>query len=322
MITALLALGLSLVPEESAPPARGHFGIAYDAKTGKTVISGGVEIQNGSLVFCEDYWSWDGQRWEKVASTGLSIMGHRMTFDSKRGRVLLLGGSVNNTPACGELREWSANRWTTLGSSDALKALDPGFCYDSARDRLVVILPDATQKSLGTWICAGTEWSRVPGDLPEARSLFSTAYDAKHKREVLFGGRIGDASASTDVWQFDGAKWEKKSATGPTARSLAGLVYDDKLGAIVLHGGMGPEFKWLSDTWSWNGDRWTRLAENGPAIEFGMAYDARRDRVVLVGAPSHENTAATLETWEFDGKAWAKAMPKDAAGHEPDPKSK
>ena len=291
------------------PVARGHFGITYDAQSEKTVLSGGVQFRDGALVYCEDFWSWDGESWERSTAPGLAIMGQRLSCDEKRGRVLMLGGSARDAQAGAGLREWTTTGWKTLGGPEGLKGDDPGFCYDSVRDILVAVIPDAAHRSLAVWTLSDRAWTRAAEELPEPRSFFATAYDAKRKQVVLFGGRIEDKLAPADVWLFDGAQWEKKTPTGPSARAAAGMVYDDELGAIVMHGGMSADFHWLSDTWSWNGTSWTKLSDAGPAIEFGMTYDGRRDRVVLVGAPSHEEPDASLEVWECDGKTWAKMTP-------------
>ena len=53
---------------------------------------------------------------------------------------------------------------------------------------------------------------------------------------------------------------------------------------MILFGGFGASGV-LGDTWAWNGTEWRKLAESGPEPR-GMgylAYDARRDRVVLFG---------------------------------------
>ena len=60
-----------------------------------------------------------------------------------------------------------------------------------------------------------------------------------------------------------------------------------------------------SDTWSWDGKEWKQLATNGPSARaMGyMAYDKKRDRVVLFGGrPGWPNDAN--DTWEWNGNEW------------------
>jgi hypothetical protein len=59
------------------------------------------------------------------------------------------------------------------------------------------------------------------------------------------------------------------------------------------------------DTWEWDGKKWKKLADTGPlprAMGY-MAYDKKRDKVVLFGGrrgwPNDVN-----DTWEWDGREW------------------
>ena len=73
---------------------------------------------------------------------------------------------------------------------------------------------------------------------------------------------------------------------------------------MILFGGMA-DGKMQNDTWAWNGHEWKKLADTGPAPRaMGyMAYDSKRDRVVLFGGrlgwPNDAN-----DTWEWDGMKW------------------
>ncbi len=53
---------------------------------------------------------------------------------------------------------------------------------------------------------------------------------------------------------------------------------------VIIFGGSGDQ-GFLNDTWSWNGSSWTLLATTGPAPRSmgHLAYDRKRDRVVLFG---------------------------------------
>lgn len=89
------------------------------------------------------------------------------------------------------------------------------------------------------------------------------------------------------------------SRQAPAARSGHAMVFDDARGVTVLFGGTT-----ASDTWTWNGTTWTRAATTGPSPRNipTLAYDARRQRVVLFGGQS----GLTLfnDTWEWDGATW------------------
>jgi hypothetical protein len=308
-LAALIGIASTLLGAHQVtnPPARGHFGITYDEKIGQTVVSCGVAFVDGNMTFRNDQWGWDGDEWIRDGS-GLSIMGHRLTYDSKRQRTVMFGGIVNRSQDIGDLRVWAAGQWVMLKAWPELRAGDPGLCYDSDRDRIVAVVTNAVGRCLNTYEWDGEKWTKSTSTIPGARGGYSIAYDAKRKTTVLFGGSEQERRP-TDVWEYDGKAWTQKTAAGPTGRGVPGFVFDDRLGAIVMHGGMGADYNWLKDTWSWDGTAWTKLSESGPGLELGMAYDKKRDRVVVVGNSTHENNTAGMETWEWDGKSWAKVSP-------------
>jgi len=92
----------------------------------------------------------------------------------------------------------------------------------------------------------------------------------------------------------------------PLPRAGHSMVWHDGLGAVVLYGGTleGRDTRWL---WSWDGLWWDTVDSLGPpaTMQFGMAYDAGRETLVLfggLGAP-RENPTRYADTWEWNG-AW------------------
>jgi hypothetical protein len=87
------------------------------------------------------------------------------------------------------------------------------------------------------------------------------------------------------------------------------MAYDPRRDRIVLFGGRrtevppGPSQR-PSDTWEWDGETWMQVEDMGPTgrSESAMAYDERRERVVLFGGMSA--TGMLNDTWEWDGRAW------------------
>ncbi|MCI0686840.1 MAG: hypothetical protein L0Y54_06340 [Sporichthyaceae bacterium] len=66
----------------------------------------------------------------------------------------------------------------------------------------------------------------------------------------------------------------------------------------------GSEAGTLDDIWSWDGSSWTRLAEHAlpPRQAHGLAYDSRREVVVLTGGLDQPGTAARhQDVWESAG---------------------
>jgi hypothetical protein len=130
-----------------------------------------------------------------------------------------------------------------------------------------------------------------------------------------------DALSGQDAQTF-GARAQvalRKMSHGPrpTARRYHGMAYDSARGRVVMFGGMDPGNTRLGDTWEWDGRVWIdRTPPSGgpsPRTEVGMAYDARRGRVVLYGGAA-SGIAGGRETWEWDGSEWTRITP---AGPDP-----
>ena len=77
---------------------------------------GGV---NGADEVYSDTWEWDGAQWTQVGLSGGSPgkrFYHAMTFDTARGKTILLGGidsvKENSYIVWDNLLEWDGNEWS------------------------------------------------------------------------------------------------------------------------------------------------------------------------------------------------------------------
>jgi cysteine-rich repeat protein len=153
---------------------------------------------------------------------------------------------------------------------------------------------------------------RVP-DRPSARCGVAMTYDSLRKRLVLFGG-LKDMTLYADMWLWDGTDWTVRSASPqgqfPEGRAHAAMTYDVTRGHVLMFGGVGGSGQFLDDFWEWNDAGWVRITPEPPLPPVsgiaGLAYDRRRDRVVLIGSPSDSNV--TTETWEWDGVRWSQGV--------------
>lgn len=140
-----------------------------------------------------------------------------------------------------------------------------------------------------------------------SRFWHATAYDAARGRLVLFGGRVDRSDVDTvdvgDTWEWDGVVWYRMAGGGPGAISGHDMTYHAGRKRVVLLG---------NGFWEWNGARWSRLpvAANSPSPSHGgpIAYDSRRDRLVMV-------TATTTWEWESSTHRWHNVTP--ASGPSP-----
>jgi hypothetical protein len=130
-------------------------------------------------------------------------------------------------------------------------------------------------------------------------------YDSRRHKTIVFGGVSGQKILG-DTWEFDGSTWAKVSDDGP-GRMAMGYAFDSKRGVLVVNGGASSNAI-VGDTWSWDGTQWKQLAQDGPPKRMMgyMAYDRKRDKVVLFGGrlgwPNDAN-----DTWVWDGIKWNEA---------------
>jgi N-acetylneuraminic acid mutarotase len=212
----------------------------------------------------------------------------------------------------GDLRVLAGNAWQTIGRHPEMAVAEPGFVYDSRRDRFVTFGGSAGPGQLlgTTWEYDGATWTKVSVPSPPARMAHAMVFDERRGRTVVFGGMGVGAPGQPppslgDTWEFDGQTWTRLEVAGPSPRSGAGAAYDHRRALVLLFGGVTAD-GFQGDTWSWDGTEWKKLAETGPEPR-GMgylAYDKARDRVVLFGGRKGWPDGDLNDTWEWDGAVW------------------
>lgn len=310
--TVLGTLDPSSGENVTAPAPRAHHALVYDeSRRAVLLTAGSTPLDQGQrFQFFNDLWAYESCQWRRLGESGARVSGVALAYDSRNSRVLSFGGY--NGRSLGELRALEGDRWRTLGTHAAMPVAEPGFVYDSNRDRFVAFGGSAGPGLAAgeTWEYDGVAWKRVDASGPPARQAHVMVFDSKRGRTVLFGG-FGPAPpgqpppAYGDTWEFDGKHWQEAKAAGPSPRNAAGVAYDSKRGVVILFGGAGAA-GFLGDTWSWNGKVWTKLADSGPeprAMGY-LAYDQQRDRVVLFGGRKGWPNGDLGDTWEWDGAVW------------------
>jgi len=193
--------------------------------------------------------------------------------------------------------------------------------YDLRLGRIVLVGGPGDPKDGdrdGVWSWSGSHWERVTEAGPFGRVNAAAAYDVRHERAVVTGGSRKTADGVTwevvgDSWVGDRTGWRRIADVAPIDHQS---LVEDGRGGVLMYGGIpadrsGP---WPDDTWELQGDRWKRIATEGPPGRgrSALAYDRRRQRVVLFGgvsAPSGPNETQTFfnDTWTWDGERWRKA---------------
>jgi hypothetical protein len=133
-------------------------------------------------------------------------------------------------------------------------------------------------------------------------------------RALLFSGIV-----TQDTWLWDSASgsWQQLSPPAqPPQRAAGAMVRDELRGKVLLFGGTDPYAgKMFNDLWEWDPltGRWTELVQPAlrpvPREQFGMAFDTRRNRLVVVGGDPDADAV-----WEWDGSAWSKLIPPPGPG--------
>lgn len=190
------------------------------------------------------------------------------------------------------------------------------MAFDAARNESVMIggdteLSSQTRDTLWAW--SGTGWRFNSDEGPGWRTLPALAFDSKRNRIVLFGGlhKFGPRqyadTAHSDTWEWDGARWTKARVNSPGAIDHHAMAYDEARGVVVMQGGGGSGRINDGSTWTYDGRAWTRVADGaagpGQRVHHAMAYDSRRERVVLYGGFGESNVRSP-DVWEWDGTRW------------------
>lgn len=311
------ALSLDSAFAQSAPEKRAHHELVYDESTATVLMTGGstpLDEDGESFRFFNDVWRFGPKGWVQSGAAGDERSGIRLAYHQKDKAVYSYGGYLPNGECSGQLRVLEKGDWKVVADSADMKAAEPGFVYDAARNKLIAFggSPARGEVHGDTWEWDGRSWQKLEGVQPEGRQAFSMVYDSKRKRTVLYGGGNGSGKRLEDgVWEFDGKKWHHlPEATGPGPRLSPGAAFDAKRGLVVLFGGIGDEGM-KGDTWGWDGKTWKKLADAGPpARVMGyLAYDKSRDRIVLFGGRLGWPNDAD-DTWEWDGGEWRAAKPE------------
>ncbi len=170
------------------------------------------------------------------------------------------------------------------------------------------------------WRWDGSNWSQIQqtGSWPSARRAHAMAYDRSRGIVVLYGGVSGGGPFTyySDTWEYDcgSGAWTEKVVSGTTARAGHSMEWHPANG-ILLVGDAGIP----GDTWSWNGTAWTELTSPSCPITTGrswtpIAYDDRRNRIVMFGGNPGNVGTGLNDTWEWDGSCWSQIHPNNTGG--------
>jgi hypothetical protein len=106
------------------------------------------------------------------------------------------------------------------------------------------------------------------------------------------------------------------AAHTPGRRALSAVAYDPARQKVVLFGGVseliGSSFFYEQDTWEWDGNDWMEMKPKtipSPRAGHMMAYDEKRNVVIMFGGEDKSGSYMLGDTWVWDGKDWKQMLP-------------
>jgi hypothetical protein len=289
------------------PPPRQGAAFAFDEAHGQLVLFGG----GSSAGLLSETWTWDGQRWHKVApgSAPAARVGAGMAYDAHSRTTLLFGGAAApGADLAPETWAFDGGTWHPLqtartpvtgqhGVFNGMMAADPATGS--------VVLEGFGGESGNTYLWTGSDWAApVPPACPPGfcRGLGGLAFDPSTGKLVLVAG--GGQSPSTDSDTWDGHSWALLQ-TGPPAFAEVVAAASDTARKVVIGATCG------GDAWILHGGSWTQAhpVHKPPKMLQGcaMAYDSLHKVTILIGVPEADHSV--LSMWAWDGQDWTAIRP-------------
>ena len=288
------------------PPPRTLSAMAYDAGRRRAVLFGGTP-KGIVMQRLDDTWEWDGTTWTRIelprAATPPPLAAHAMTYDARRGVVVLVGTpeGLNGTKL--DLWEYDGTGWTPIAFQNGpSRRIGATLTYDPARGHVVLDGGEDGGVPLDdTWAWDGQTWSEFPPPGERVACNRHVAAADPFRGELVRVCNKEGGAAETSRW--DGASWRTVRLELPGAAIGHAAAFDALRGRMVARAGTA-----LLEL---VGESWLAVGAGGPPalLDAAMAYHAGLARTVLFGA-----AATTAHTWSWDGAAWTQhAGPQPSA---------
>lgn len=302
-------LGWLNAAPSTGPSSRAWAAMAYDAARDRIVLFGGTTGATASEGSLAETWEWDGTRWSlrPTAMSPPARAHHVMTYDAKRKRVVMFGGTAGVELA--DTWEWDGTTWTEVTGAAPPARRGGAFAFDPVRGASILFGGVAGLDELGdTWRFDGA-WSRITTSMqPTARHAAVLAFDIAASKLVLYGG-VNVNNPSSEVWTFESTTWMPRATqSAPLPRSGHAMTYDAARRTLVVFGGkaIDPAAPFripfcTAETYGLATTAWARLDASTPPLPpryfHAASYDSLRRRVVIVGGT--DGNATSAETWEL-----------------------
>ena len=243
-----------------------------------------------------------------------------MAFDAGRGRLVLFGGGpgvAGQVIRPGETWEWTGTRWEVAVTA----AAGPGgraahaMGYDAGTRRVFLYggVRDTAFNKPGvplcdTWLYDGQKWEQAArAQCVTSRAIAALVHHDARRMMLLVDG--GSETESARLWRWSRDEWMLIDSSGPRRTALDRVTYDRSRSVLVVPVFSGPD----AGVWEWNG-AWQHVKVQMPPARsrYGLAYDPRLRRVVLVGGRGGRPAGALGDAWTWDGTLWTEVASADA----------
>jgi hypothetical protein len=293
---------------DGTPPASAGHNLVYADHVGMVVlVNAGLGGASRPPVSTHTrVWGWTGAEWRLLDAAGPPVRNLAgVAYDTSRQVLVMHGGTYDLGRSYGETWEWAAGWRQVVGPGPGVRD-HTQLAFDARRGHAVLFGgsgANPNQAFSDTWEFDGAGWARVAADGPPARVHHAMQYDPTAREVVLYGGVAPSGSTLADTWAWDGSRWTSLGSAVP--RSHARMAFDRNLEALLVAGGL-PTVAGL-DMLAWSGAAWTpvaHMAEPSARYLTDVAYDRRRNVLVLFGGGAPDSSTLYDDTWEFDGSSW------------------
>ena len=235
--------------------------------------------------------------------------GHAMTFDAKRGVVVLFGGRKTGNICFSDTWEWNGTTWANVSPVAGPTArYMPTLVYDATLQESVLYAGHkdcAGASGTTTYAWDGTSWSTPTATNPPPGWRYSAGgtYDTTRARLILFGNSY---IPENEVYEYQAnVGWTNpQPSTRPANRGAPVLFFDTvTTRAIIFSGTNG-----AADTWGWNGVNWLQYTASGAPVARDQAasvFDTDRAVGVLFGGHLPNGCCTYYsDTYEWYGQDW------------------
>ena len=279
------ANGWNYVPMSNPPQARLGHGMAFDSYSGRVMLIGGSVDDTGTSNMADVHF-WDGTSWQ--AGPGLRDTRMDAAVGKAPGGGVLVVDGVGLLTTETETLRWNGVSWDHLGTRRALRS-GASLVFDESLARTVLVGGTSFDLYLPSYRFGefaevetfdGTTWSRDPRSPPGPRMAAGMTTDTILGRFLVYGGSRFCTNLP-ESWCFDGDRWTMTPA-GRTQTYGVEIVYDSTRQVVYAIGGEEDDCA-RDGMWTGPGQLPAMFQAGATIMGHQLAYDAHRDRVMMIG---------------------------------------